>query len=449
MTVDPEGDAVNTSGDIKSLSAIVDGRYLHLKVEVYDKKITPQIFSIDLKTDNSGEYAIRGIGKSKAVLINQLFKQEQYTIESSYDKVLEIKVPLQYIGNPEIIQIGVYTGPAPPNHIDIIEPFWNTLNKLSSLSISVSPTEVIMGNAITVLGSLSPPHNDVSIILNYKMPNGTILTRNVTSTVLGEFKDVFTPNIVGVWSVRASWKGDLDHEGAESSNVSFIVLKAKSCLSLSVSRENLTRGEEVTISGFISPPFAHITVMLTFEGPNGKTFTKTVLTDIKGSFNYTFVPEDVGRWNVHASWPGNESYKGSLSPSLSFTVKPKPAEFLVSELSISPVEAKPNQTIMISVKVRNVGEEKGSYTVYLKVAGTVISEKIVTLAGGEYKTVVFELVKEEAGVYDVEVAGLKDAFIVKEAPAPTPWKPYAAVAVITIVVIGIATMIWRKRLMDL
>ena len=78
-----------------------------------------------------------------------------------------------------------------------------------------------------------------------------------------------------------------------------------------------------------------------------------------------------------------------------------------------------------------------------------ISEKIVTLAEGESKTVVFELVKEEAGVYDVEVAGLKDTFIVKEAPAPTPWEPYTAVAVITIVVIGIAAMIWRKRLMDL
>jgi hypothetical protein len=38
------------------------------------------------------------------------------------------------------------------------------------------------------------------------------------------FLNKFTPDLAGVWKVRASWGGDLDHKGATSSEVLFKVV---------------------------------------------------------------------------------------------------------------------------------------------------------------------------------------------------------------------------------
>jgi parallel beta-helix repeat protein len=92
----------------------------------------------------------------------------------------------------------------------------------------------------------------------------------------------------------------------------------------------------------------------------------------------------------------------------------RPAEFIVTDLDVSPVEAKINQTITISVNVTNIGENKGSYNVDLNVAGIMVDTRTVTLSGGESATVIFDLAKEEVGAFDVEVSGLKGTFVIKK-----------------------------------
>ena len=217
--------------------------------------------------------------------------------------------------------------------------------------ISVSLSEVLLGETVTVSGSIIPLHIEAMVTLIYEMPNGIILIRNVTSTAFGEFEDIFTPEIAGSWTVKANWGGDLDHEGVESPEVSFTV-------------------EKVEV----------------------------------------------------------------------------PAKFTVTDLSMSPTEAEVKQKITISVKVTNVGEQTGSYTVDLKVNGVVVDTKTVALTGGESTTVMFELVKEEARIYDIEVSGLKGTLSVKEiTPPPPPWKLYIAItACIVIVTIVVTTIIFRE-----
>ncbi|MEM4229056.1 MAG: hypothetical protein QXZ66_04795 [Thermoproteota archaeon] len=87
-----------------------------------------------------------------------------------------------------------------------------------------------------------------------------------------------------------------------------------------------------------------------------------------------------------------------------------PAEFIVTELGISLTEAEIGQKITVRVKVTNVGEENGSYTV--EPNGNIVDHRIVTLAGGKFTIVIFELSKEEAGIYDVEISRLKGTIIV-------------------------------------
>jgi len=122
---------------------------------------------------------------------------------------------------------------------------------------------------------------------------------------------------------------------------------------------------------------------------------------------------------------------------------PKAAVFKVTDLTISPTEAEVKQKITITVKVTNVGEQTGSCTINLKVAGVIVGAETVTLAGGESTTVTFELVKEEVGTFDVEVDGQKGVFVVKETTPSPPWELYVTIAII-VIVIGVAIVIYKK-----
>lgn len=180
-----------------------------------------------------------------------------------------------------------------------------------------------------------------------------------------------------------------------------------------------------------------------------------VTADTEGGYSLKIAP---GSYTVSASASGygqqslsgitvvaNESQWVELVLTVEEVKMPKPAEFKVTDLSISPTEAEVKQTITISVKVTNIGEQKASYTVDLKVAGVTVNTRTVTLSGGESTTVIFELAREEAGTFDVEVFGLRSAFVVMEAPPPPPWELYVTIATVVIVAIGVATVIYMRK----
>ena len=94
----------------------------------------------------------------------------------------------------------------------------------TTISLSVSETSIIEGDEVTVSGAIEPP-DQVSITLTYTMPDGSTLTRNVTSSSDGSFSDSFEPTVAGSWSVQASWTGSESQEGATSSTEIFTVVE--------------------------------------------------------------------------------------------------------------------------------------------------------------------------------------------------------------------------------
>ena len=112
--------------------------------------------------------------------------------------------------------------------------------------------------------------------------------------------------------------------------------------------------------------------------------------------------------------------------------------FRVTNLQVSPDEVDPGGEVTISVLVTNIGRETGSYDVVLRINGTVENTKTITLGGGESTEVKFKVSKDKGGVYNVEIAGLKGSFKVKEAPPTgTPIEYIAFPLVILIVAIVI------------
>lgn len=98
---------------------------------------------------------------------------------------------------------------------------------------------------------------------------------------------------------------------------------------------------------------------------------------------------------------------------------PAPAKFEVSNLIISPSEAEPGDAVTVLVDVSNVGNERGTYTVKLKIDGVVQQTKSVTLDNGENTSVSFTVIKNIEGSYNIEISGLTGSFeIIKPAPEP-------------------------------
>jgi uncharacterized membrane protein len=137
-------------------------------------------------------------------------------------------------------------------------------------------------------------------------------------------------------------------------------------------------------------------------------------------------------------------YPGDWEVSYVLPIAPM-MDFEVSGLRVSPSEIKPGEEVTISVLVTNVGRAEGSYDVVLKVNGSVLKVKTVTLGGGESTRVEFTVSMDAAGTYIVEVAGLEGRFEVKEEPpAPFPiW--YVALPIGVAAVASAVVLVKRGR----
>jgi Ca-activated chloride channel family protein len=72
------------------------------------------------------------------------------------------------------------------------------------VSCSVSPSNVHLGESVTVSGSISPSVSDVMVTLVYTKPDGSTFMRT-RLTNPGDYSDVYIPDMLGSWSVSASF----------------------------------------------------------------------------------------------------------------------------------------------------------------------------------------------------------------------------------------------------
>jgi len=70
-------------------------------------------------------------------------------------------------------------------------------------------------------------------------------------------------------------------------------------------------GENVTISGAINPPRIGVNIQIEFKLNGTAHKSVSVPTDNNGAYNYVFIPDEAGNWNVKVSWLGDSNYSGS------------------------------------------------------------------------------------------------------------------------------------------
>lgn len=87
-------------------------------------------------------------------------------------------------------------------------------------------------------------------------------------------------------------------------------------------------------------------------------------------------------------------------------VTQKQADFEVSDLAVSPKEAKIGENITVTARVTNIGDSEGSKNISLLVDGSPVNSRNVDLAAGENTTISFTIQKEVAGDCTVELGNL-------------------------------------------
>jgi len=98
-------------------------------------------------------------------------------------------------------------------------------------------------------------------------------------------------------------------------------VKYASQLNLTLKTEAISIGENITLTGLITPTSESLTITLVFTSANG-TFEQAVYTQDKGTFATSFKPSTQGSWMVQAVFEGNNMLYGSSSPSAMFKVNP-------------------------------------------------------------------------------------------------------------------------------
>jgi hypothetical protein len=179
----------------------------------------------------------------------------------------------------------------------------------------------------------------------------------------------------------------------------------------------------------VTPPTAYtgdnieVTVTVANTGDASGDYTCTLMIDGAAFATQTVTLEAGAKTTVQFSVPADiegmyDISIGSLSGS--YSVNLTPASFEISNLSITPDEADPDQNVVISVTAANNGQSSGDYKVKLNINGTVVDTKEVSLDGGTSQTVTFAYKSDEPGEKAIEVNGLTGEFIVKEKVNPPP-----------------------------
>ena len=133
------------------------------------------------------------------------------------------------------------------------------------------------------------------------------------------------------------------------------------------------------------------------------------------------------------------------------TVSTAPANFSVSDLSVTPATATPGAKVTITAMITNSGGNTGSYTANLIINGTQEASKDITVEPNKSQKVTFSTTKTAAGSHTVAIGDQTGAFTVAgEAKAgfsldTLPLPVIAAGILIIILLIIIIALATRRR----
>jgi len=93
----------------------------------------------------------------------------------------------------------------------------------STITCSVSPSDITLGEKVTISGSIDPVHSaEVTIMYSLDGVSWSSIATETLETVVGSYLYEWQPDSAGSYQIIASWNGDDDHYGATSEPVTVL-----------------------------------------------------------------------------------------------------------------------------------------------------------------------------------------------------------------------------------
>jgi len=120
----------------------------------------------------------------------------------------------------------------------------------STITCNRSPAQIILGEYVTISGSIDPTQEGVEVTLNYTKPDNSVMTRAVISGIDGSFSDTIAPDVAGMWHVSSWWGGNADYMEAKSPSTKFLVS--------AVTDATVRIGKSRTLSDYFDSPGSYV-----------------------------------------------------------------------------------------------------------------------------------------------------------------------------------------------
>ena len=148
-------------------------------------------------------------------------------------------------------------------------------------------------------------------------------SQRVSSSIIINYTVELPATSENVYTFRGSWKAINENAIASDSTptTEISVVNTPVMISCEVASSRVRVGEEVVVSGSISPPDDNVTVFLNYTNPDASVIQRKVTTLADGSFRCALKVDVKGLWSVIASWSRREGGE-AVSSIVYFTVEP-------------------------------------------------------------------------------------------------------------------------------
>ncbi|MEM1540896.1 MAG: carboxypeptidase regulatory-like domain-containing protein [Candidatus Bathyarchaeia archaeon] len=310
-------------------------------------------------------------------------------------------------GTIEIVTIGYAWAFMMPTPTQSELAIWSVSKVASSITVSVSPSSMVIGSHVIISGRITDetgdnpiPNAEVTIEFSREpLPVLVIIGKAITNEN-GEYTFTWIPGAVGNYLIRATWKGDYEHEGA-AATTTLTVEKAPSLITLTLSSYIAKVGDSISVSGVLYPAKT-AAITLHYTKPDSSTSTSTVYSNQNGVFTDTFTVDQVGEWQIKASWSGDEQYKAAESAPAPLTVTK-----IQSTLSITASQLTVNVGEEITINgALTPGQTANIILTYTMPNGTSTTKTVQSTSTG---TFTYTIKLDKAGTWQVKASWAGDA----------------------------------------
>ncbi|MEZ5336232.1 MAG: S-layer protein domain-containing protein [Methanolobus sp.] len=275
-----------------------------------------------------------------------------------------------------------------------------------SLALDI-PSVVQEGNAVEIsVTSRGASVEDALVMFGDKSVGETSTSGTVS----------YTPDAAGTYTVTAQ------KEGYVSASEKVEVISANDAsrkVVIEVTPEEVVEGNTITISVMTAIGGDYVEDMDVYY--DGKLIGNTGSGE-----TITYNVKETG---IHKLTTPTDHYIGA---ELNLEVLKMQANFVYSNLQVSPILVKTGKEATVTVDVTNTGTAAGEETVELLVNGTVMDSRDVSLKTGEETTLTFTVTEEEAGTYEIKVGSATSSLEVEKSSIPAPGVIVAIMAVFAV-----------------